>query len=197
MRPTLPILLACALALAGCGPSEPTTPVGVSSAVPEGTVELSLETTDGRTVEVADQRGGLLLLFVLATWDGVSQAAMRPVARFTRAHMDTVVLGVVVQPDAQTFATMLAETFVPPYTIVFDPRDTVGRGLSDLGPLEAVPSFYMIDASGHIVARHVGVIAERDLDAMYQTALARGGVTSGGDTSATEAPTEREPLTEE
>src|SRR5689334_4784054 len=99
----LVLSFALATIAVGCGGAATTIggPTGPSTETP---VSLQLTTTDGRIVELADQRGGLVLLFVLATYDGLSQAAIRPVSRFTREANDTVVLGVVAERDAASFA---------------------------------------------------------------------------------------------
>src|SRR5258706_10165068 len=126
------LLLAGSL-VAGCGGAGPVGgPTGPSGDTP---ISLRLTTTDGRIVELADERGGLVLLFVLATYDGLSQAAMRPVSRFTREATDTVVLGVVAERDAASFAPIYASSLLPPYTVVYDAEATITAGTSALGEL--------------------------------------------------------------
>ncbi len=160
--------------LAGCGGA---TTVGDSHGPSsEHAVTLALTTTDGRIVELADQRGGLVLLFVLATYDGLSQAAIRPVSRFTREANDTVVLGVVAERDAPSFAPIYASTFSPPYTVVYDPSESITLGTSALGELPGVPTFYMIDAHGVVSDRRSGYLSEQELFAMRDRARARGGI---------------------
>jgi hypothetical protein len=115
-------------------------------------------------VALEDQRGSPVLLVVMATYDGVSQAAMRPLARYAREHEDVLVLGVLAQPNAATFAPLFEEAMASPFSITWDPADRVARGTSDLGPLDAVPSYFQIDATGRITERHVGFMSEGDLD---------------------------------
>ena len=174
LRAGLAVLLASA---AGCGASA-TASGGTSAARPpsEDPITLRLTTTDGHIVELADQRGGLVLLFVLATYDGLSQAALRPVSRFARTAEDTVVLGVVAERDAASFAPIYAETLAPPFTVVYDADETITGGTSDLGELPGVPTFYMIDAHGEISDRRSGYLTEEDLMAMRDRARGHGGI---------------------
>lgn len=176
--PTLALALALGLALAltGCG-SAASAGVGSSHAErPEGPVDLSLVASNGARLELESQRGGVVLLFVVSTYDGVCQAAITPVSSFTLTHLDTVVLAVIAQPDADTFASLYAETFAPPYTVAYEPEDTITLGTSDLGELEAVPTFVMLDAHGVVADTHVGWITDERLEAMYRRAVERGGI---------------------
>lgn len=149
--------------LAGCGAHDGA--VGSTHARREDdSVVLHLRSTDGRVVALEDQRGSQVLIVVLATYDGVSQAAMRPLSRYARDHEDVIVIGVLAQPDAATFAPLFEQAMESPFTIAWDPVDGVARGVSDLGPLEAVPSYFQIDAEGRVSERHVGFMSEGDLD---------------------------------
>jgi hypothetical protein len=195
------IVLVLAISAASCG--------GASSALTGSThgpradrpIEMSLRTVDGHVVDLADQRGGLVLLFVLATYDGLSQAAVRPVTRFTREAADTVVLGVVVEPNAEQFADVYQSTFRPPYTVVYDETGTIALGTSDLGELPGVPAFYMIDAHGMLVDRRSGYVSEHELFALRDRALSRGGIVAAPPAlpapAAVEPTAEAEPSVEE
>ena len=159
------------LALPACGGPQHQAALGETHAarVP-GAIDLSLRMANGRVVELADQRGSKVLLVVLATYDGVSQAAMRSVSRFARDHQDVLVLGIVAEPDAERFVPLYEETLALPFALTYDPTSSITTGTSDLGPLEAVPSFYVLDAEGRIARRHVGFMSERDLDHFVTTA---------------------------
>ncbi len=156
--------LLSALVLGACGAGGEGS-IGSSHAQRDGRpVELHLRSTEGRVVALEDQRGSPVLLVVLATYDGVSQAAMRPLARYAREHEDVLVLGILAQPDAPTFAPLFEEAMSSPFVITWDPEDRVARGTSDLGPLEAVPCYFQLDATGRIAERHVGFMSEGDLE---------------------------------
>jgi hypothetical protein len=167
--PLVPVLVALALAT-GCGGAVGGATGSTHARREDGTVHLALRTTDGRTVVLEDQRGGPVLLAVLGTYDGVSQAAMRPLSRFARDHQDVLVLGILAQPDAATFAPLFEQAMLSPFAITWDPTDSVATGTSDLGPLDAVPAFYALDAEGRVAARHVGFMSERDLERLLESA---------------------------
>lgn len=166
------VVVLCAPVSSGCGGARGGDPATGSSHAARGEtpVSLSLRATDGRSVVLEDQRGSLVLLAVLATYDGVSQAAMRPLSRYARDHQDVLVLGILAQPDAATFAPLFEEAMASPFAVTWDPTGSVATGTSDLGPLDAVPTFVVLHADGRIAARHVGYMSERELEIMVESA---------------------------
>ena len=162
------IALAGCLAMAGCG-GETAERVGVTDTAPAPQpVELELRTHDGVPVFVGDLRGRPVLLFLFATFDGVSQAALRPLSRFVRHHPEVHVVGIAVQPDPEELVAAWAFALTPPFTVTFDPRDRVSTGTSDLGTVGTVPTFIVLGADGMEVARHEGWASENQLDRMVE-----------------------------
>jgi hypothetical protein len=164
-------VLATSGLVSGCGGGVGDPAIGSSHAARgETPVSLSLRTTDGRTVELADQRGSPVLLAVLATYDGVSQACMRSLSRFARDHQDVLVLGILAQPGAATFAPLFETAMAAPFSVTWDPSESITTGTSDLGPLDAVPTFVVLRADGRIGARHVGYLSARELEQLVESA---------------------------
>ncbi len=116
----------------------------------------------------------------MATFDGVSQAALRPTSRFVRHHMGELhVLGVAVQPNPEPLLVPYVSALSPPFPFTYQMEGTIGEGTSALGQLEAIPTYVMIDAHGVEVARHVGFPNTNTLENMLRDALARGGLSEG------------------
>lgn len=159
---------------AGCGGATSSEVIGRSRTPRRGEqVELLLTTTEGELVEVADQRGSPVLLVVFATYDGASIASQRPLAAFTRDHLDTVVIAIAAQPDAAVFAREYARVIDPPYTVAFEEDPRVVEGTSALGVIEAVPAFVMLDSEGRERARHMGYASRRTLEQLWARATGR------------------------
>jgi len=145
-------------------------------------IELTLRAADGEWIHLGDLRGKPVLLFLMATFDGVSQAALRPTSRFVRHHMGEVhVLGVAVQPNPQPLLVPYMDALNPPFPFTYQMEGTIGAGTSALGRLEAIPTYIMIDAHGVEVDRHVGFPNTSTLDTMLRDALDRGGLTEDGE----------------
>lgn len=164
---------ACALFVAtttACGGAS-TEAVGVSHpALPQRPVELALRTPDGQFLDIGDLRGAPTIIFVFATFDALSQAAIHPVSRFHRAHPEAHVVGLAAQPEGESLLAPYAEALHIQFTVAYDPDNTVARGLSGLGPIEAVPMFIAIDQNGVIADEHIGYASERQLERMLMIA---------------------------
>ncbi len=157
-------------------------PVGRSEARPDPrAIELALRTPAGDWIHIGDLRGRPVLLFLFATFDGISQAALRPLSRFTRRHGDVHVVGIASQPDASQLLDPYERALTPPFPLTYDPERNVNEGTSVLGAIEAVPTFIMFDASGVEVGRHVGFPNTGTLERLREDALSRGGLHEPGE----------------
>lgn len=133
-------------------------------------VEITLRTSEGALLFVGDLRGRPVLLFLFATFDGVSQAALQPLRRFIRAHPEVHVLGVAIQPDPQQLLDAYVHALSPPFPVAYDPEDRVEAGKTALGSIGSVPTFVMLDALGRPVERHEGFASQRTLENMLYRA---------------------------
>jgi len=164
------LALALVTLLAACGGAEAAT---AAPRVPEEPLYLDLRTSEGEPLNLGQLRGQPVLLFLFATYDGVSQASLRPLARFVRQHPDVQVVGVAVQPDASLLAAAWAQALSPPFTVCYEPEDRITQGATNLGPFEAVPTYVLLDAQGRERARHVGFGSQRKLESMLEAVAAR------------------------
>ncbi|HJL19443.1 MAG TPA: TlpA disulfide reductase family protein [Sandaracinaceae bacterium LLY-WYZ-13_1] len=182
-RRATPLLAALLAACGGGGearvaPSGP--PVGMSGpetagderpTAVEGSIELTLRRVDGTFLEVGEQRGQPVLLYVFATFDGVSQMVLNPLRNVIERHPGLRVIGIAAQPSARLLVDAYEHALHPPFPVTYDPEETVRRGESDLGALDAVPTLVLLDERGVEIARHTGFLDERQLEAFLAPAL--------------------------
>ncbi len=168
----LALTVALAAAAVACGGAEDGTAVGVSGADrAPSPVELDLRATDGAFVAVGDLRGKPTILFCFATYDGVSQAAVRPLSRFVRHHPEVYVLAIATQPNPEVFAQAWEAALHPAFVVAFDPEERIIEGTSDLGHIGAVPTYILLDEDGMEVERHVGFASQNQLEVMLARAV--------------------------
>src|SRR5687768_16814705 len=178
-RALLPIVMV-AIASGACGGGSTEGAIGETHAEPPAEpLELALRTPTGEFVDIGDLRGRPTLLFLFATFDGVSQAALRPLARFVRAHPDVHVLGIAAQPNAAPLLEAYRLALAPSFTLTYDPEERITEGTSNLGDVDTVPTYIMLDADGMEVARHTGFAGENKLERLLLSAQPAGGTAPG------------------
>jgi hypothetical protein len=132
---------------------------------------MTLYTVDGTVLDLSELRGKPTLLFLFATFDGVSQASLRPLGRFMRDHPNVNVVGIAVQPRADELAKHWAHALKPPFVVGHAPNVDIAEGRSPLGEVERIPGFILLDPKGKPVARHTGFASERTLQHMLWRTL--------------------------
>lgn len=158
--------VAVTLCVCACGGGSSQATGATHAALPSRPVELTLRTPDGQFLDLGDLRGQPTILFLFATFDALSQAAFHPVASFHRLHPEAHVVGLAAQPDGEELVAAYTEAMHVSFTVAYDPDNTVARGISGLGPIEAVPMFIALDENGYVVHEHVGYASEGQLERM-------------------------------
>ncbi|MBC7171125.1 MAG: TlpA family protein disulfide reductase [Polyangiaceae bacterium] len=173
---------------AGCGAraDQPTTPDPIVQSGPErpGTereeslegVELTVRTAAGEWIHIGDLRGQPVLLVFVATYDGVSQAALVPLRRIATVREDVQVIGVLVQQEADELVDAWVHALDPPFPVGYEPDGLIASGESAIGLVETVPTIIALDANGVIVERRIGYQGERALNEMIDAARAHAPV---------------------
>jgi peroxiredoxin len=155
--------LALTIALAslqGCGSTPSTQPTYGATAAerPLQPFELSLRNTEGEEIQLADFRGRAVLLFPFATFDLPSQAALEPLQEVAREHPELTVLGIALQPDPQDLLGIFANALQVEINLAYETDNRLLRGLTDLGRIDGVPSYVLIDRHGAITKRWTGAL---------------------------------------
>ncbi len=162
------ICVALVLALGCAGPSAQT-PAGSNAAEanpPRSRLELGIRLSDGRWLELGDLQGVPVLVYAFATFDMVSQAALKPLRLFVQQHPEVVVIGVASEPRATQLVEAWAYALDPPFVVGADPYGNVENGQSALGRIETVPTYILYDTRGFEIERTTGYQGLLELDEM-------------------------------
>ncbi|MGB0679052.1 MAG: TlpA family protein disulfide reductase [Polyangiales bacterium] len=148
-------------------------PAGTRDAARNAPVRLPLYTHAREAIDVADWHGQPLLLFVFATFDGASQAAVKPLRRLV-AEDNAQVLGVLTaQPNARQLLELWTHAIEPNFPTAYDAEQRLRRGGSALGPVRSVPTYIVLDAHGRIAGRHQGYASLRRLRVLWRQVAAK------------------------
>ncbi len=131
-------------------------------------VRLTVHTPDGEPIAIEGFRGSRLLLFFFTTYDIASQVEMERLTRYAAGHPEFKIVGIALQPNAETLLGLYEDYLDIPFPVAHDPTGRVMEGLSDLGLIPAVPSFILLDEKGRAVARHTGATTAEVLGALVE-----------------------------
>lgn len=147
---TAAVVGACWLIACGGG-SSPSESIGrARHAETDGAVSLTLTDLNGSQFDVAEFRGRRVLLFLFATFDLTSHAAVEPLQQFASEHAELKVIGIAVQPDPREFLAIFASALEIEFDVAYDAENRILPGLSEIGQVNAVPSYVLIEPDGTI-----------------------------------------------
>lgn len=119
----------------------------------EGIVNLKLVSVDGKEYSLSDFRGKKVLINFFATWCPPCRAEIPDFERFHRENKDVVLIGINIQEDKATVEEFLSSMGVT-YPVLLD-RD--GKVSAQFG-IEGIPTTFLIDENGRIIAKNVGMM---------------------------------------
>lgn len=124
---------------------------------------FALEQTDGSTFELESLRGRRVVVNFWASWCPPCRAEMPDMATFAQERDDVTIVAVNTTTSERDPAD--AKTFVAPYeddfTVVYDREGVVG----DAYRIQAMPTTYVLDENGVILAKQFGAIDRAWLNA--------------------------------
>lgn len=173
----LGIVIGCAVFVAS-SPSEPVK----SEKEPRVAPEFALKDADGKTVRLSDYRGKVVLLDFWATWCGPCKIEIPWFMEFERNYRDRgfAVLGVSMDEEGWDAVKPFVTDMAVNYRMVLG-DDTIAEAY---GGVEALPTTFLIDREGKIVAAHVGLTSKSEIqngiEKLLQPPAAAGRSTDDG-----------------
>ena len=136
--------------------------LALPAAAPAGGVEFALPDLDGREHRLADYRGKWVLVNYWATWCPPCLEEMPELEIFHDAHKDedAVVLGINTEGLPVERLRAFVEAQFVSYPILLERPGAHGA----FGPVHAMPTSYLIDPQGEVVAKQVGTVTAEALE---------------------------------
>ncbi len=143
---------AIALALAGCSSSKGSRADSGRKPAPN----FSLKDAEGRTVQLSDFKGKVVLLNFWATWCGPCKLEIPWFVEFERKYKDKgfEVVGVSMDEDGWNAVKPFLSENQMNYRVVLG-DDKVA---SSYGGVESLPTSFIIDREGRIAQVHIGLV---------------------------------------
>jgi peroxiredoxin len=159
------VVLSLLLLLAGCGyterfesRNEKVKAASDRKAAPD----FSLKDADGRSVTLAEYKGKVVLLNFWATWCGPCKIEIPWFIDFEQKYKDRgfAVLGISMDEEGWDIVRPYVEKSKINYRVLMG-----NDNLAQLyGGVDALPTTFLIDASGKIASTHVGLVSKSDYE---------------------------------
>jgi peroxiredoxin len=125
-------------------------------------IDYSLPDLDGRLQSLDQYRGKWVVVNYWATWCGTCRKELPELASLYEKHrnQDIVVVGI----NFETINRQELKHFVAEHSIAYPVLRSEPVRHTPLGPVPALPTTYLIDPSGKVVAGEVGLVTRQNLD---------------------------------
>ncbi|MEO5348595.1 MAG: TlpA family protein disulfide reductase [Magnetococcus sp. YQC-3] len=138
----------------------------LASAAPAQEMELLLNTTDGKTLRLADLRGKVVLVNFWATWCPPCLEEIPALVRFQEQFADkgVVVVGVdfMDQASLEQLRRFVDEQRIN-YPIVYGDSARLSQLAKGLGGVFGLPVTKLLDRQGQVVSSRTGGLTEADM----------------------------------
>lgn len=124
--------------------------------------DFSLKTTDGKTVQLSQMKGKVVLLNFWATWCGPCRKEIPDFLEVYKEYKSKgfEIIGVSLDDEGWTVVNPFARKFKINYPIVLGD----GKLVRAYGSFEFIPTTFLIDKQGTIVHTFTGLITKADLE---------------------------------
>lgn len=151
-------------------------PGKVRDVEPEPVPDLTLETLDGASIDLAEQDGRLLLVNFWATW---CAPCREEIPDLKALHSDLkedglTVIGVALDREGREVVDPFVDEHAINYPIVVDAE---GTAEAEFGPIPGLPTTILVTPDGQITKRVVGIFPTDEMRPTLQDMLDAGGST--------------------
>jgi thiol-disulfide isomerase/thioredoxin len=121
---------------------------------PDPAPDFKLQDLDGKDLSLSSLKGRVVLLNFWATWCGPCRAEIPSLIQLQKRYQDRMqIIGLVVDEDDQTEIRKFIERQGINYPVALAPDDI----RIAYGGVSALPTVFLLNASGQVVQKHVGL----------------------------------------
>jgi peroxiredoxin len=139
---------------------------------------FALKDSDGRTVNLADYKGKVVMLNFWATWCGPCKIEIPWLIDFEQKYKDRgfAVVGISMDEEGWDAVKPYIQNSKINYRILLG-TDTVAQSY---GGVDSLPTTFLIDPAGKIASTHVGLVSKSDYENEIEHLLASAKRSDGG-----------------
>jgi len=125
-------------------------------------VDYTLPDLDGRLQSLDQYRGKWVIVNVWATWCGTCRKELPDLVSLHEKHRDGDI--VVVGINFEEIGRQELKDFVAAQNIPYPVLRTVPVRKTPLGPVPALPTTYIVNPAGKVVAGEIGLVTQQNLE---------------------------------
>jgi thiol-disulfide isomerase/thioredoxin len=120
--------------------------------------DFILPSIDGKQVKLSDYKGKIVILDFWATWCGPCRIGIPDLVEIQNEYKDKVVIiGISLDTTTKNEVVPFAKEFKINYPVVYG----TGEVVQSYGGIRGIPTTFVIDEEGNIVAHHLGLMAKK------------------------------------
>lgn len=125
-------------------------------------IQFSAQDVNGKTHQLSNERGNWVVINIWATWCPPCRKELPDLAAFAKAHAkDHIkVWGLSVDTEASPGELAL---FAEEHHVSYPIFKINPRALAVFGPVQGIPTSFLINPKGELVARHLGGVTGAEL----------------------------------
>lgn len=131
--------------------------------------EFTLKDLSGKELKLSDYKGRVVVVNFWATWCGPCRAEIPSFVKLRDRYHDEglEIIGISLDEGDQEAVAGFAERFKINYPIVMGTMETVEA----YGPMNAIPTTFVIDRQGQVRSRHLGMMSFSEVEDAIKTLL--------------------------
>lgn len=136
------------------------------------TPALAIQTLNGKTFDLARERGKWVIVNFWATWCSPCIAEMPAISRFVASHKDVAAIGLAWDRSPREEILKFAQKHPVSYPLALMDMD---HPPAHLEPPQVLPTTYLIAPDGRVAKRFIAPVDEQSLARAIATPAASGG----------------------
>lgn len=117
--------------------------------------DFTLKLTDGKDIKLSDHKGKIVIIDFWATWCPPCRRGIPDLVDIQKKYQeDVVIIGISLDRETKPDVVPFIKKYEVNYPVAYGTTEVVEA----FGNIEAIPTSFIIDKSGQIVDKHIGLV---------------------------------------